>query len=149
MIKQILVATDDSEPAKKAVSYAIDLAGKLQATIVAINVVDVPSIIEMQSIPGEVSPTHLIEPFEDYMNQVGTTIMGRIEASCREKGIRFKGLVKTGHPIEKIITTAQEIGADLIILGSRGRGALGSVLLGSVTLGVIHREIRIPVLIVK
>ena len=149
MVKQILVATDDSEPAKKAVSYAIDLAGKLQATMAAIYVIDMPGIIERQAVPGEVSPTHLIEPFEDYLKQVGQAIMGRVQASCQEKGVRFKGIVKTGHPIEQIISTAQEIGADMIILGSRGRGALGSVLLGSVTLGVIHREIRIPVLIVK
>jgi len=149
MITHILVATDDSEQAQKAVNYAIDLAGTLQARLTAIYVVDLPSIIERQSVPGEVSPTHLIEPFEDYMNQVGETMMRRIEASCLEKKIQFKGMMKTGHPVEQIAATAQAIGSDLVILGSRGRGALGSVLLGSVTLGVIHKDIRIPVLIVK
>lgn len=149
MIKKILVATDDSEPAKRAVKYALDLAGTLHAELTAVNVVDLPSVTERQAIAGEVSPTHLIEPFEDYMNQVGADIMARIESSCRERGIPFRGLVKTGHPVEQIAAAAQKTGADLVILGSRGRGALGSVLLGSVTLGIIHKDIRVPVLIVK
>ena len=149
MIKKILVATDDSEPAQKALTYAIDLAATLRASLTAIHVVDMPSIVGRQAVPEKVSPTHLFEPVEDYMKQAAETFMADLRTSCSQQGIHFEGIIKTGHPVEEIAKTARDIHADMIILGSHGRGALGSALLGSITLGVIHQDMHIPVLIVK
>lgn len=149
MIQKILVATDNSEPAKKAVAYAIDLARTLKAELLAATIIDLPSVTERQFVPGESSPTHLIEPFEEYMKQMAGEFMDEIERSCREKGVAFKRVVLSGHPAEAIVQAAKDAGVDLIVLGSHGRGALGAVLLGSVTLGVIHRDVHIPVLILK
>jgi nucleotide-binding universal stress UspA family protein len=149
MIKKILVATDNSNTGKHAVSYAIDFANDLKAELTAITVIDLPPISERQSIAGESSPTHLIEPLGDYMEQVATVFMDEIEAACNQRGIVFHRCIRTGHPVSTIVEAAKEINADIIILGSHGRGALSSALLGSVTLGVIHRDIHIPVLIIK
>lgn len=149
MIQKILVATDNSEPAKKAVTYAADLARTLKAELMAVTIIDLPSVTERQFVPGESSPTHLIEPFEEYMKQMAGEFMDEIEKTCNQKGVVFKRLIRSGHPAEAIAQAAKDVGADLIVLGSHGRGALGAVLLGSVTLGVIHRDIHIPVLILK
>ena len=149
MVKQILVATDNSEISQRAVAYAVDLAAALQSALTAIHVIDLPFVAERQSVPGSASPTHLTEPIEDYLRQAAEGLMNDLAASCRKHGIQFKSLIKMGHPVEKIIETAHSINADMIILGSHGRGALGATLLGSVALGIIHQNIHIAVLIVK
>jgi len=53
-----------------------------------------------------------------------------------------------GNPVEAIVALADEIDADLIVVGSRGRNTLATALLGSVSHGVLHRANR-PVLVVK
>lgn len=149
MIKRILVATDGSELAQRAVKYAVELAATVKAELAALSVIDLPPVYGRQLVPGDAFPTHLMESLEDYMKQASSEIMGEIEASCAQRGVKFKSIVKTGHPVEQIVATAREIKADMVVLGSHGRSALGSVLLGSITLGVINRDIRVPVLIIR
>lgn len=61
---------------------------------------------------------------------------------------RLQFIHQTGHPSQTICNVAQSEQADLIILGSHGRGAIDRVLMGSVAHGVLHRS-HIPVLVVK
>ncbi len=149
MIKKILVATDDSESARRAVTYAVDLAATLKATLAAVHVVNIPAVVERQSVASGVSPTHLMEPVEDYLKQSAEALMADLEAVCGRRGVPFEGIVRSGHPVSEIVKAAGATRADLIILGSHGRSALGSVLLGSVALGVIHQEAGAPVTIVR
>ena len=60
-----------------------------------------------------------------------------------------KAVVITGHPVEAIVKEAASAKADLIIMGSHGKSALAAAVLGSVTYGVIHKDTKTPVLIVK
>jgi nucleotide-binding universal stress UspA family protein len=53
-----------------------------------------------------------------------------------------------GDPAKKIVELADSIGADLIVVGSHGHGAISSALLGSVSRGILHRARR-PVLVVR
>ena len=61
---------------------------------------------------------------------------------------RYKCRREIGHPIDRIVAVAQDIQADLIVLGSRGLGGWNSYLLGSVSDGVLHHA-HCPVLIVR
>jgi len=149
MIKRILVATDGSELAQRAVKYAVELAGTLKSELIALSVIDLPPMYGRQLVTGDASPTHLMEPLEDYMKQASSELMTDIEASCARKGVKFRAITKKGHPVEQIVGTARQMKVNMIVLGSHGRSALGSVLLGSVTLGVINRDINIPVLIIR
>jgi nucleotide-binding universal stress UspA family protein len=58
-------------------------------------------------------------------------------------------IIRSGHPVEEIVKQAERSKADLIIMGSHGRSALKAAVIGSVTFGVINRDTKIPVLVVR
>ncbi|GBE04097.1 MAG TPA: universal stress protein [Nitrospirae bacterium] len=148
MISKILVPTDGSKAAQKAAKYAVDLAKQTGATITFLSVID-KRLTVSQSIPSEASPTHLIEPIEDYLRQAAESYTGEIESLCRQKGIKSKSIIQSGHPVEVIVKEAEKIKADLIVMGSHGKSAIKATVLGSVTYGVIHKDTIIPVLLVR
>ena len=69
-------------------------------------------------------------------------------ALAAERGVETKTEILRGDPVDEIVAYADSIDADLIVVGSRGHGALTSALLGSVSRGVLH-EARRPVLVVR
>lgn len=148
MIKKILVTTDGSKTAGKSIRYAADLARQTGATILLLCVVDRNSVIA-QSIPAFSTPTHITESIEDYMKQAAQEYLSAAEKICRKKGVEAKGIVRAGHPVEEIIKEARKSKADLIVMGSHGKSALESAMLGSVTYGVIHNDTKIPVLVTR
>lgn len=68
-------------------------------------------------------------------------------AQLRERGVDATALQVQGATVETILHEAERVGADLIVLGSHGHGALHRALLGSVSEGVLHRA-ACPVVIV-
>jgi nucleotide-binding universal stress UspA family protein len=148
MISNILVPTDGSETAQKAARYAIDLATQLKCSITVLSIVDNRSLIA-QTIPAKESARHIIEPIEDYLRQAAEAYAGEIKDICDKKGVRSKILVISGHPAEEITKQAESSNADLIVMGSHGRSALAAALLGSVAYSIIHKETKIPVLVIR
>ncbi len=148
MISKILIATDGSKTAWKALEYAVELAKQTDATIIVLAVID-KSLFVTRSIPSMMTPTHIREPLEDYLRQVAETDFGKVERLFRRKGVRSRKVIRTGHPAEEILKEAQKSKADLIVVGSHGRSALKAAVLGSVAFGVIHKNTKIPVLVVR
>jgi nucleotide-binding universal stress UspA family protein len=148
MITKILVATDGSETSTKSVAYAVDLAKQIGSTITLLSVID-KSLLIPQSVPAVATPTHLIEPVEDYLRQVAQAYLEKAENLCKKKDIQSEKVIRSGHPAEEIIKEAKKSKVDLIVMGSHGRSALKAAFLGSVTFGVIHKDTKIPVLIVR
>jgi nucleotide-binding universal stress UspA family protein len=148
MISKILVPTDGSETAQKAARYAIDLAAQLKCSIIVLSIVDNRTMIA-QTIPAQENIWHIIEPIEDYLRKAAEAYVGEIKKICDEKGIRSEILVTSGHPSEEITKQAESSNSDLIIMGSHGRSALAAALFGSVTYSIIHKETKVPVLVVR
>jgi nucleotide-binding universal stress UspA family protein len=148
MISNILVPTDGSETAQKAARYAVDLATQLKCSITVLSIVDNRSLIA-QTIPAQENVRHIIEPIEDYLRQAAEAYAREIKNICDKKGVRSKILVTSGHPAEEITKQAESSNADLIVMGSHGRSALAAALFGSVTYSIIHKETKIPVLVVR
>ncbi len=147
MISKILVPTDGSETAKKATEYAVGLAKQIGASLILLAVIDKSPFVG-RSIPSVATPTHLMEPVEDYLRQAAEAYLEEAERICKKKGVQSKKVIRSGHPVEEIIEEAEKSKVDLIIMGSHGKSALKAAVLGSVTFGVIHRYTKIPVLVV-
>jgi len=148
MISKILVPTDGSETAQKAAKYAVDLARQLKASVIALSVIDNRSLIA-QTVPAEGTARHVIEPIEDYLREAAEGYAREIKKICDEKGVRSKIVITTGHPVEDIAREAEKSKGTLIVMGSHGKSALSAAFLGSVTYGVIHKDTKIPVLVVR
>jgi len=74
--------------------------------------------------------------------------MQKIKKKFEHVGIKANNIVRSGHPAEEILKEAKRSKAGLIVMGSRGKGAIGAVL-GSVTFGVLHGRSRTAVLVVR
>ena len=150
MISKILVPTDGSKAAQKAAKYAVDLAKQLKASVIALSVIDQRSFIFMgQPVAAGETTRHTIEPIEDYLKEAAEGYAGEIKKLCDKNGVQSKLVITTGHPVEDIVKEAEKAKANLIIMGSHGKSALSAAVLGSVTYGVIHKDAKIPVLIVR
>jgi nucleotide-binding universal stress UspA family protein len=148
MISKLLVPTDGSRAAKKAAMYAVDLAKQLKASIIVLSVIDKRSFTG-QTVPSTETARHVIEPIEDYLREAAEGYTGEIKKLCDKNGVQSKTIITARHPVEDIVKEASRAKANLIIMGSHGKSALAAAVLGSVTYGVIHKETKIPVLIVR
>lgn len=148
MISRILAATDGSEVAGKAVEYAVDLAKQTGASLTLLAVVEESSFLST-SVPDVITPTHLRETIDDYLRQVAEAIIAKAEGLSLKNGVSSKGVIRSGHPVEEIVREAEESKADLIIMGSHGKSPLKAALIGSVAFGVVHKETKVPVLVVR
>lgn len=140
-MKKILVATDGSACANEAVKLGLELAAEQDATPVFVHVVPLFDALPI----GGFAPTGAVEHV--------VTAADRAPLESAAEAARLRGLEPTtrilvGDPAAEIVTYADLIGADLIVVGSRGRGAFKSAILGSVSRGVLN-EARIPVLVAR
>lgn len=148
MISKILVPIDGSKVSKKAAKYAIELAKQAGASLTLLSVIDNRFIVG-QAVSTIASPTHLKESVEDYLKQSMQAFTDAIVKLCARNRVQCKSAIRTGHPVEEIMNEATRSKADLIVMGSHGKSALKAAVLGSVTYGVMHKDTKIPVLIVR
>lgn len=148
MISKIIVPTDGSKAAQKAGIYAVGLAQQLKATVIVLSVIDKRSFMG-QTVPAGKAARHVIEPIDDYLREAAEGYAGEIKKLCDKNGVQSKTVITAGHPVESIVKEASRAKADLIIMGSHGKSAFAAAVLGSVAYGVLHKDTKIPVLIVK
>jgi len=148
MISKILVPTDGSNASIKAARYAVDLAKHLKASVIVLSVIDKRSFVG-QTVPAEKTARHLIEPLGEYLREAAEAYAGEIKKLCDKNAVRSKVVITTGHPVDDIVKEAERARANLIIMGSHGKSALAAAVLGSVTYGVIHKDSKTPVLVVR
>ncbi len=148
MITKILVPTDGSKTAQKAARYAVDLAKQLKASIIVLSVFDRSSSRAWATYDSVAAP-QVLESMESYLQEAAKKHGEAVKKLCDKHGIPSKIILTTGHPVEDIVNEAKRSKADLIVMGSHGRSALAAAVLGSVAYGVIHRDMKTPVLVVK
>jgi nucleotide-binding universal stress UspA family protein len=137
---KILLATDGSEEAELAARSAIDLAGKTGSELHAVHVLVLPpeTLHDPFGTPAR-------EEFERRGRARLDELVGRVEASGGAVGGAH---FRVGSPAAEIVAQAEEAGAGLVVLGSRGLGAMRRALMGSVSDSVV-RHAPCPALVVR
>ena len=154
MLRDILVAVDGSAHAERALEEAIELARSTGASLTLVTVAPELSgwFLEGAGLPPAVNPaagvplpTDLAQ-LREQMTRVRHGILERAQARVPE-GVKASTVLLEGRVGEAIIERIRAAGHDLVAMGSRGRGELRSMVLGSVSHQVLH-ESPVPVLIV-
>jgi nucleotide-binding universal stress UspA family protein len=135
----ILVATDFSELGQAAVAHALMLAEKLGSTLHVIHV------YTMQNKPESASQTR--DELERVEHQARAQLDG-VSAELRSSQRLGQTVLRFGDPAPMILLTADELGVELIVMGTHGRRGLGRLVMGSVAEAVLRQSL-VPVLIVK
>ncbi len=119
----IVVATDFSKPAQRAFDYALWLAGRLHARLCILYVV-------MGAWPaGEHEPgSRALRP----VKTAALLQLGRLAQRAFKLGIATDPRLEVGSPAERILETCRKMRADLLVVGTYGRGGVARVVLGSV-----------------
>ena len=138
----ILVALDFSKVTVQVIEHATLLARKLSAKLWLIHAgAPEPDFIGYDSGPQTVRDSVAGDLREDHRRTQ------QVAEKLRRSGLEATALCPQGPTVATILREAEKLHADLIVIGSHGRGALHRALLGSVSEGVL-RKAECPVLIV-
>ena len=136
MYKHILIPTDGSELAHKAVVHGLSLAKALGAQITVL------------SVQPSITPNR----FEEYVKEMraqAASVLNQIAVAAEDAGVQCETMQVThDHPHEAIIAVAKDEGCDVIVMASHGRSGIVSILLGSVTAKVLAHA-TIPVVVYR
>lgn len=144
---RLVVGLDGSDQALSAATWAIRLAKAASAEVVAVFAISPPTYVE-SAVAGLAGPTvppqfdqewraDMTKEFEDHWCQ-----------PIRDAGVRLKTVMRDGRPASVIAQVAEEVDADIIVVGRRGRGGVAELLLGSFSHELVLHSKR-PVLVVS
>lgn len=148
MISKILVPIDGTKASRKAIDYVIVLSKQTGAAVTILAVSDKNAFVA-QTVPAPSASPRIRIPIEDYLRSMAEAAVTEAEKRCKKRGLNPATVVRSGHPVKEILKEARRSGSDLIVIGSHGKGALESAVLGSVTYGLIHSTAKYPILVVR
>jgi nucleotide-binding universal stress UspA family protein len=135
LFKRIVVGTDGSETAAEAVRQAVELAKATGGTLEIVSAFEpVPQSRlreESGEVPGDIA--HAIGPREDV-----NTVVEAAAGAARQQDVEAHTHVREGEPADAILDIADEVKADLILVGNKGMTGARRFLLGSVPNKISH-----------
>ncbi len=139
---KILLPIDGSELSLHEARFALRLVRDgLQASFLLVNVQEPASLYEMVQAPDPAILASVSQGAGEHALQPALALL-------RAAGVACETAVVTGDPAHAVVDLIEEHGCDMVIMGTRGTGALLSVLQGSVTQSMLH-DSPVPVLLVK
>lgn len=139
---KVLLAVDGSKDTKKMLAYIAahdDLLGS-GTKFVVLNV--------QPAVPGGAAKFVSKETVIEYYRSEAETVLGPVTKFLDQHNMNYTSASRVGHAAEEILRAAKKANVDLIVMGSRGRGTFGSLLLGSVAQSVLASS-EVPVMVVR
>ena len=139
----IIVPTDGSKHAHRALERAIYLAEKCNAKLILVNVIDL-------NLQYSISAEELLTPAERVIDQFKKDARSVLDKAMSEipDTIKKEAALEIGSPAQAIVEFTKKHHGDLIVMGSRGMGTLGQIILGSVSRNVLHYA-NCPVMVTR
>lgn len=144
---KILVALDFSECSVDVAAHAADVAAAFGARAFLLHVDQLPAGVEPHTRirPG---PTEAEVDAGEYLRDGSKKQLSRFAPFFEAKGVPVEERVGTGKVADVVLRAIDELGADLVIMGTHGRRGLSRLMLGSVA-ETVMREAKCPVLTVR
>ena len=145
MYKHILIPTDGSDLADKAVRHGIALAKTIGARV---TVMMASTAVPELAAQSAILPSDMVEfrrRREEYAAKIFAAVLEEAQAAGVPCGTRH---VEQDHPYQAIIDTAQSEECDLVVMASHGRRGVAAVVLGSETVKVLTHS-TVPVLVYR
>lgn len=139
MFESVVIATDGSATADRAVGVALDLAERFDATVHALYVLDTDEV--------EATPTEVRDDLETALADAGERALAAVDERAGDD-MEVVTAVREGDPPAEIVGYAEEVDTDLVATGTRGRHGDHGLVLGSVAEAVVRR-CPTPVLTVR
>jgi nucleotide-binding universal stress UspA family protein len=139
MPRRVLVATDTSTTSVGAERAAIELAARVEASLIVLSVID-PSRLRL--------PGGLFHKRVDQVRAERESAVARVVENARQHGVAAQFLIWEGDPGASVVEAAEAEGAEVIVVGSHARGPVGRRILGSVSSYVVDHAPR-PVIVIR
>ena len=149
MYAHILIATDGSELAARALDQGLKLAKTVGSKVTIVTVTEPAAVIGGGYAAVAGTGFDPIPELIEAQKQVAEGVLKSAAEAARGQGVEANTvLVDNSFPAEGIVASAEQVGADLIVMGSHGRRGIGRLLLGSQTSNVLAHS-KIPVLVTR
>ena len=137
----IVVGVDESEPSKEGLRKAIEMAEGLGAELHVLHAVHIPGTLlaVLNQVPADIA--QLEQAQRDSVWEMADPLLEGTSAAIKRVDL-------AGYPADALVDYAEAVGAELIIIGSRGRGELAALFLGSTSHRILHLA-HCDVLVVK
>jgi nucleotide-binding universal stress UspA family protein len=147
MIEKILFPIDGSENSQKAFNHVVEIAKNFASTVVIIHAYELPS--EISIIGGRYGNTYasLLNDVEQNLLTHGQFIIKEAKEQIKDQGLNAETLLVRGAAGPAIVRAISTENCEMVIMSSKGTGALERFLVGSVSDYVIHHT-KAPVLLV-
>ena len=143
MYAKILIPTDGSELAGKAVQHGIALAERIGAKVTVLTVLTPFHVFTTDTQMLEDTPAQYKVRMQAYAEKT----LDAVAQAAQAAGVACEMVhVEHEHPYQAIIDTAESKGCDLIVMASHGRHGISAIVLGSETVKVLTHS-KIPVLV--
>jgi nucleotide-binding universal stress UspA family protein len=149
MALTMVLGYDGSDCARRALGRVADLVRAAGgARVVVVNAYE----FSIGYVPMGMTDSPLLMSAEygqhiDLLRERGDAVVDEAAAALQEAGAAVERVVVDGSPVEALLAAAKDSGADLIVVGSHGEGAMSAAFLGSTAMKLLHHS-EVPVLVV-
>ena len=148
MYQKILIATDGTELASKAMTHGLALAKTVGASVVIVTVTELWSVLDIAQ-RSETQGAKAVEEYEKWAADYATAVLANASETADDAGVPYETRhINDSHPADGILKAAEDANCDLIVMSTHGRTGVNRLVLGSEAVEVLTHT-KTPVLIVR
>ena len=142
-MQNVLVPFDGSDSAKRAVQYLVE-ASKAYPNIL----VHLLNVQREANLYGNYVPATMLEDLRQGALKHAETVNAEAVQMLQAASVRYEAHHAVGEVVSEVVAAVKKYDCDTVVMGTRGMGSLGNLVMGSVATRVVH-DVKVPVLLVK